>query len=81
MYAFNKRSSRHRTCLIRRLYLFHAMMIYFLPQLKTTFSTDSRVQNMFDILLSDEADKDKKEKVGDAILRPLCFPLDDFLEL
>lgn len=34
-----------------------------LLQLKTTFSTDSRVQNMFDILLSDETDKEKKEKV------------------
>lgn len=33
------------------------------PQLKTTFSTDSRVQNMFDILLSDEMEKDKREKV------------------
>lgn len=32
-------------------------------QLKTTFSTDSRVQNMFDILLDEEMDKDKKEKV------------------
>lgn len=34
------------------------------PQLKTTFSTDSRVQNMFDILLDDEMEKEKKEKVG-----------------
>ncbi len=34
------------------------------PQLKTTFSTDSRVQNMFDILLDDEMEKDKREKVG-----------------
>lgn len=34
------------------------------PQLKTTFSTDSRVQNMFDILLDEEMEKDKREKVG-----------------
>lgn len=34
------------------------------PQLKTTFSTDSRVQNMFDILLDEEMDKEKMEKVG-----------------
>lgn len=33
-------------------------------QLKTTFSTDSRVQNMFEILLDDEMDKEKKEKVS-----------------
>lgn len=40
-------------------------MFYFdSPQLKTTFSTDSRVQNMFDILLDDEMEKDKREKVG-----------------
>ena len=36
----------------------------FSPQLKTTFSTDSRVQNMFDILLDAEMEKDKREKVG-----------------
>lgn len=34
------------------------------PQLKTTFSTDSRVQNMFDILLDEEMEKEKREKVG-----------------
>lgn len=34
------------------------------PQLKTTFSTDSRVQNMFDILLDDEMEKEKREKVS-----------------
>lgn len=40
-------------------------MFYFdSPQLKTTFSTDSRVQNMFDILLDEEMEKDKREKVG-----------------
>lgn len=37
--------------------------VWFSPQLKTTFSTDSRVQNMFDILFSDESDKEKREKV------------------
>lgn len=57
------------------------MTIYFPPQLKTTFSTDSRVQNMFDILLSDEADKDKKEKVGNEFLCPLCLPLNDLFEI
>uniref|UniRef100_A0A3P8NMK2 Protein unc-45 homolog B n=1 Tax=Astatotilapia calliptera TaxID=8154 RepID=A0A3P8NMK2_ASTCA len=31
-------------------------------KLKTTFSTDSRVQNMFDILFDEESEKDKKEK-------------------
>ena len=41
------------------------------PQLKTTFSTDSRVQNMFEILLDDEMEKDKREKVS--ILSPCCF--------
>lgn len=35
-------------------------------QLKTTFSTDSRVQNMFDILLDDGMDKEKKEKVSNS---------------
>lgn len=33
-------------------------------QLKTTFSTDSRVQNMFDILLDSEMGKENKEKVS-----------------
>lgn len=37
---------------------------FFSSQLKTTFSTDSRVQNMFDILLNEEMEKDKREKVG-----------------
>ncbi|XP_072536933.1 protein unc-45 homolog B [Salminus brasiliensis] len=37
-------------------------------KLKTTFSTDSRVQNMFDILLSDEEDKDKKEKAANNLI-------------
>ncbi|KAK2841318.1 hypothetical protein Q7C36_012897 [Tachysurus vachellii] len=37
-------------------------------KLKTTFSTDSRVQNMFDILLSDETDKDKKEKAANNLI-------------
>ncbi|KAJ8414954.1 hypothetical protein AAFF_G00024770 [Aldrovandia affinis] len=31
-------------------------------KLKTTFSTDSRVQSMFDILLDEEMDKEKREK-------------------
>ncbi len=38
-------------------------LIWFPPQLKTTFSTDSRVQNMFDILFAEESDKEKQEKV------------------
>ncbi|XP_030637881.1 protein unc-45 homolog B [Chanos chanos] len=37
-------------------------------KLKTTFSTDSRVQNMFDILLDDEMDKDKKEKAANNLI-------------
>lgn len=41
------------------IFLYH----FFSPQLKTTFSTDSRVQNMFDILFDEESEKDKKEKV------------------
>ncbi|XP_074526041.1 protein unc-45 homolog B [Halichoeres trimaculatus] len=37
-------------------------------KLKTTFSTDSRVQNMFDILLDEELDKDKKEKAANNLI-------------
>ncbi|XP_008335077.1 protein unc-45 homolog B [Cynoglossus semilaevis] len=37
-------------------------------KLKTTFSTDSRVQNMFDILLSDEMEKDKREKAANNLI-------------
>uniref|UniRef100_A0A8C8I6T0 Protein unc-45 homolog B n=1 Tax=Oncorhynchus tshawytscha TaxID=74940 RepID=A0A8C8I6T0_ONCTS len=37
-------------------------------KLKTTFSTDSRVQNMFDILLDEEMDKDKKEKAANNLV-------------
>lgn len=37
-------------------------------KLKTTFSTDSRVQNMFDILLDEEVDKDKKEKAANNLI-------------
>ncbi|XP_062855183.1 protein unc-45 homolog B [Trichomycterus rosablanca] len=37
-------------------------------KLKTTFSTDSRVQNMFEILLSDETDKEKKEKAANNLI-------------
>uniref|UniRef100_A0A673C011 Protein unc-45 homolog B n=1 Tax=Sphaeramia orbicularis TaxID=375764 RepID=A0A673C011_9TELE len=37
-------------------------------KLKTTFSTDSRVQNMFEILLDDEVDKDKKEKAANNLV-------------
>uniref|UniRef100_A0AAR2L264 UNC-45/Cro1/She4 central domain-containing protein n=1 Tax=Pygocentrus nattereri TaxID=42514 RepID=A0AAR2L264_PYGNA len=37
-------------------------------KLKTTFSTDSRVQNMFDILLSEEEDKEKKEKAANNLI-------------
>ncbi|XP_034026015.1 protein unc-45 homolog B [Thalassophryne amazonica] len=37
-------------------------------KLKTTFSTDSRVQNMFDILLDEEMDKDKKEKAANNLI-------------
>lgn len=47
-------------------------LIRFSPQLKTTFSTDSRVQNMFDILFSDESDKEKQEKVW-TISSPVPF--------
>uniref|UniRef100_A0A8C7KDY9 Unc-45 myosin chaperone B n=1 Tax=Oncorhynchus kisutch TaxID=8019 RepID=A0A8C7KDY9_ONCKI len=34
----------------------------------TTFSTDSRVQNMFDILLDEEMDKDKKEMAANNLV-------------
>ncbi|XP_061762332.1 protein unc-45 homolog B [Nerophis ophidion] len=37
-------------------------------KLKTTFSTDSRVQNMFDILLDEEMEKDKKEKAANNLI-------------
>ncbi|XP_077600559.1 protein unc-45 homolog B-like isoform X1 [Stigmatopora nigra] len=37
-------------------------------KLKTTFSTDSRVQNMFDILLDDDMEKDKKEKAANNLI-------------
>lgn len=37
-------------------------------KLKTTFSTDSRVQNMFEILLDDEMDKEKKEKAANNLV-------------
>ncbi|XP_029916252.1 protein unc-45 homolog B [Myripristis murdjan] len=37
-------------------------------KLKTTFSTDSRVQNMFDILLDEEMDKDKREKAANNLI-------------
>ncbi|KAL2092071.1 hypothetical protein ACEWY4_011869 [Coilia grayii] len=37
-------------------------------KLKTTFSTDSRVQNMFDILLADEPEKDKVEKAANNLI-------------
>ncbi|RVE68197.1 hypothetical protein OJAV_G00090380 [Oryzias javanicus] len=37
-------------------------------KLKTTFSTDSRVQNMFDILFDEEMDKDKKEKAANNLI-------------
>ncbi|XP_035999482.1 protein unc-45 homolog B isoform X1 [Fundulus heteroclitus] len=37
-------------------------------KLKTTFSTDSRVQNMFDILLDEEMDKEKKEKAANNLI-------------
>ncbi|XP_068167149.1 protein unc-45 homolog B isoform X2 [Antennarius striatus] len=37
-------------------------------KLKTTFSTDSRVQNMFDILLDDEMEKDKREKAANNLI-------------
>lgn len=43
------------------------------PQLKTTFSTDSRVQNMFEILLDDEMEKDKREKVSILSLLAVFF--------
>ncbi|XP_006626932.1 protein unc-45 homolog B [Lepisosteus oculatus] len=37
-------------------------------KLKVQFSTDSRVQTMFDILLGDDADKDKKEKAANNLI-------------
>ncbi|CAN9513305.1 unnamed protein product [Ophioblennius macclurei] len=37
-------------------------------KLKTTFSTDSRVQNMFDIMLDEEMEKDKKEKAANNLI-------------
>ncbi|KAM6931263.1 protein unc-45 homolog B [Xenentodon cancila] len=37
-------------------------------KLKTTFSTDSRVQNMFDILFDEEMDKEKKEKAANNLI-------------
>ncbi|XP_026199419.1 protein unc-45 homolog B [Anabas testudineus] len=37
-------------------------------KLKTTFSTDSRVQNMFDILLNEEMEKDKREKAANNLI-------------
>uniref|UniRef100_A0A8C3AT46 Protein unc-45 homolog B n=1 Tax=Cyclopterus lumpus TaxID=8103 RepID=A0A8C3AT46_CYCLU len=37
-------------------------------KLKSTFSTDSRVQNMFDILLDDEMEKDKREKAANNLI-------------
>ncbi|KAF3695874.1 Protein unc-45 -like protein B [Channa argus] len=37
-------------------------------KLKTTFSTDSRVQTMFDILLNEESEKDKKEKAANNLI-------------
>ncbi|TDH12715.1 hypothetical protein EPR50_G00049760 [Perca flavescens] len=37
-------------------------------KLKTTFSTDSRVQNMFDILLDDEMETEKKERAANNLI-------------
>ncbi|XP_067087710.1 protein unc-45 homolog B [Osmerus mordax] len=37
-------------------------------KLKTSFSTDSRVQNMFDILLDEEMEKDKLEKAANNLI-------------
>jgi len=37
-------------------------------KLKTTFSTDSRVQTMFDILLDEEVEKDKREKAANNLI-------------
>ncbi|XP_058493131.1 protein unc-45 homolog B isoform X1 [Solea solea] len=37
-------------------------------KLKTSFSTDSRVQNMFDILLDAEMEKDKREKAANNLI-------------
>ncbi|CAL8346580.1 unnamed protein product [Lota lota] len=37
-------------------------------KLKTTFSTDSRVQNMFDILMNEEMDKDTVEKAANNLI-------------
>uniref|UniRef100_A0A8D0A101 Unc-45 myosin chaperone B n=1 Tax=Sander lucioperca TaxID=283035 RepID=A0A8D0A101_SANLU len=37
-------------------------------KLKTTFSTDSRVQNMFDILLDDEMETEKRERAANNLI-------------
>jgi len=37
-------------------------------KLKTSFSTDSRVQNMFDILMDEESEKDKREKAANNLI-------------
>nr|XP_046243169.1 protein unc-45 homolog B isoform X2 [Scatophagus argus] len=37
-------------------------------KLKTTFSTDCRVQNMFEILLDDEMEKEKREKAANNLI-------------
>ncbi|XP_030593567.1 protein unc-45 homolog B [Archocentrus centrarchus] len=37
-------------------------------KLKTSFSTDSRVQTMFDILFDEESEKDKKEKAANNLI-------------
>ncbi|KAJ3604613.1 hypothetical protein NHX12_029353 [Muraenolepis orangiensis] len=37
-------------------------------KLKTSFSTDSRVQNMFDILMDEEQEKDKTEKAANNLI-------------
>uniref|UniRef100_A0A8C5APR1 Protein unc-45 homolog B n=1 Tax=Gadus morhua TaxID=8049 RepID=A0A8C5APR1_GADMO len=51
-----RRLGRHTTILALRILL------------KTTFSTDSRVQNMFDILMAEEMEKDKIEKAANNLI-------------
>lgn len=42
-------------------------MLSLLAQLRIQFSTDSRVQKMFEILLDENSDKEKREKVRTAL--------------
>jgi len=56
-------TQKERRWQVNITYSFIYKILPFFVQLKTSFSTDSRVQNMFDILLDEEMEKDTKEKV------------------